>query len=296
MEEGMQPRVYLLRGMENDAHSLLLPVAVSFVCHVIFFAMLILSPSHLPQRRFSPTIVNVSLVTLPSLKAEPVSKGGASRGAAKPARQSEKIPLSKTLPKTHVKTERASADTVSVGPQKWKEKTSLKQKTFKPSRVVKRAVKRIEKTAEKSRPRPIAEAIDRLRDKVGEKELINRLKKTGETSGTERVSGIPAGQGTGGKSTPEIFIYQQEIAYHIRNNWVYPEQLADQRTDVEARLMIKIMANGEIREVWFEKRSGNRYLDDSAYKAVMKSSPLPALPKGYQYYTVLLGFTPSGLQ
>ena len=72
--------------------------------------------------------------------------------------------------------------------------------------------------------------------------------------------------------------------------------MADQRTDVEARLMIKIMANGEIRDIWFEKRSGNRYLDDSAYKAVMKSSPLPALPRGYQFYTVLLGFTPSGLQ
>ena len=51
----------------------------------------------------------------------------------------------------------------------------------------------------------------------------------------------------------------------------------------------------EVRGRWFKDRSGNSYLDDSAYRAVMKSNPLPPLPRGYNAYTVALVFTPSGL-
>lgn len=98
-----------------------------------------------------------------------------------------------------------------------------------------------------------------------------------------------------GKTGQEILSYQQEIAYHIRNNWVYPAQVAGQPRDLEARLQIKILADGEIKDIRFEKRSGNRYLDESAYEAVKKSNPLPALPKGYNEYSVILGFTPAGL-
>jgi colicin import membrane protein len=70
------------------------------------------------------------------------------------------------------------------------------------------------------------------------------------------------------------------------------------RTDLEAVLVIKIMPNGEIQDIWFEKKSGNSYFDDSVYKAVKKSNPLPPLPKDYQrpFYNVGLVFTPSGLR
>jgi colicin import membrane protein len=61
-------------------------------------------------------------------------------------------------------------------------------------------------------------------------------------------------------------------------------------------LKIKILANGEIKEIRFEKRSGNRYLDESAYKALMKTNPLPPLPKGFKLYEVGLIFTPKGLK
>ena len=42
-------------------------------------------------------------------------------------------------------------------------------------------------------------------------------------------------------------------------------------TNLEAVIIVKIMRDGEIRDVWFEKRSGNSYFDDSAHKAVKKS-------------------------
>jgi colicin import membrane protein len=58
------------------------------------------------------------------------------------------------------------------------------------------------------------------------------------------------------------------------------------------------MPDGEVRDVWFEKKSGNAYFDDSAFKAVKKANPLPQLPKGYlrPFYNLGLIFTPSGLK
>jgi TonB family protein len=96
---------------------------------------------------------------------------------------------------------------------------------------------------------------------------------------------MPAGGLTGagaeaGQIASEILVYQQEIKHHILNNWVYPETLAGQHKDLEARLVIRMAADGEIKDVQFDKKSGNSYLDDSAYKAILKSNPLPAQPIG----------------
>jgi colicin import membrane protein len=64
---------------------------------------------------------------------------------------------------------------------------------------------------------------------------------------------------------------------------------------MEVRILIKILKSGQIRDIWFETRSGNRFLDESALKAVKKSNPLSPLPRGYNTYDVGLIFTPSGL-
>lgn len=295
----MRVRDHLLQGIEDDPRTLVMPVIISFVFHLIFFGVFILTPSHFKVRKFSPTVVNVSLVTLSQLEARPGAKPAAAKATGEKA-PSKKAAVVKPAPKVETSEKKKATETVSVAPKKWSEKTSLKKETFKPSRVVKSAIKKIEEKAEASRPNPVAEAIDRLRGKVTQEEAAGRPKPT-ETAGPAEAEaegeGIATGQADGGgKGVPEILVYQQEIAYHIRNNWVYPEQLAGQRQELEVRMIIKIMANGDIQDIRFDKRSGNRYLDDSAYKAVMKSNPLPALPKGYRYYTVVLGFTPSGLQ
>ncbi|MEW6671408.1 MAG: TonB family protein [Thermodesulfobacteriota bacterium] len=296
----MRARAYLLSGADDDLRSLALPVVISLICHLLFFAMIIYTPGHLSGRKPSQTIVTVSLVALSQIQAAPEQKGPSS-GAVAVQPAAEKPVPPKAVPaapsaKPAVPKPKP-AETVSLSPKKWSEKTSLKKETFKPAQVVKRAIKQIEEQAEESRPSPVAAAIDRIRGKIGEKDTDNRPPGTGQAAGTaETVTGVTGLGGEGGKPAPEILVYQQEIAYHIRNNWVYPEQLAVQRKDLEARLVISIMASGEIKDVRFEKKSGNSYLDDSAYKAVVKSNPLPALPKGYQFYTVMLGFTPAGLQ
>jgi len=63
-------------------------------------------------------------------------------------------------------------------------------------------------------------------------------------------------------------------------------------------LVIKIMPGGEISDIRFERNSGNRYLDDSAYRAIQKSNPLPPVPEQYDraYYEVGLRFGTGGLK
>ena len=93
-------------------------------------------------------------------------------------------------------------------------------------------------------------------------------------------------------------IYHAEIAYHIRRNWVYSEHLAGRSGDLETALGITILPTGEISDIWFDQKSGNAHLDDSAYKAVMKSNPLPPLPPNLfkSTYTIGLRFGPKGLK
>jgi TonB family protein len=65
---------------------------------------------------------------------------------------------------------------------------------------------------------------------------------------------------------------------------------------MEVRILIKILKNGEIRDIIYETRSGNPYLDQSAKRAIQRANPLPALPSGMASYDVVVIFTPKGLK
>ena len=65
---------------------------------------------------------------------------------------------------------------------------------------------------------------------------------------------------------------------------------------LEVRILLKILKNGEIRDIIYETRSDNRYLDESAKKAIKKANPLPPLPAGMHSYDLLIGFSPKGLK
>lgn len=295
---GLQTHEYRLGATVSETRLLATTVTLSFLGHLVLFIVIIFGPSQFASKRYIPTIVNVSLVSLPS-PGPPGPKGGAPKAKKKaevPVKKAPAPPI-KSTPTTKPA---ESKPKVSTAPQKWRPKDSLKQKTFKSEKVVKSAIKRIEEKAEESKPDPITAAIERLREKVGSEEAAKITpkadKKEAETENAGTGTGGSGGSGATGILTSAILVYQQEISYHIRNNWVFSEELAGQSSDLETRLMIKVMANGEIKDIWFERRSGNRHLDESAYKAVMKSNPLPPLPKGYQLYNVGLIFTPSGLQ
>ncbi|MBU4209143.1 MAG: TonB C-terminal domain-containing protein [Proteobacteria bacterium] len=290
---------YLFRDTGNDPLSLFLTFAVSLACHAIFLAVLIYFPIHTPyNKKFSPSVINVSMVTLPAQGSASGPSGQIELKSKIQSTQPQKAQVSKIPSETSIKAEESRSKAVSVAPKKSnKIKESLKKKTFKSSDVVKSAIKNIEKQVEDSRPTQVIEAINRLKSEVGSSEARDVGVKGGGLAG--QGGNIPGGGLIMGyQALKPIDIYKAEIPYHIEKNWAFSEQLSGGDTDLVAVVIIKIMQNGEIKDIWFEKKSGNSYFDESAFKAVKKSDPLPKLPKEYlkSYYNVGLIFTPSGLK
>jgi colicin import membrane protein len=290
--------------MKEESRKLFFTFIVSAVLHTIFFMVLVFAPAHRIHKDFSPSVINVSMVALPGSEKAPaqgnIDNFVLEKKQPEPARtiKPEKPvkQLNKVAPETVPETGKEAPKTVSTAPRKIKK--SLKKKTFKSSKVVKSAIERIKKDVDKSRPDPVADAISRLKDKVGKAESAGKQKSETGTNTASPSSGIPGGYGGGGGKGQIKDIYMAQIKYHIEKNWAFSKQLTHGQTDLITVVVIKIMKNGKIKEVWFEKKSGNDYFDDSARKAVIKSDPLPKLPEGFlrPYYDLGLIFTPSGLR
>jgi colicin import membrane protein len=148
----------------------------------------------------------------------------------------------------------------------------------------------------------IKAAVNSLRKKLEKEGTGNGDGEgTGEGDGTGKPGGKgkhgkPGGTGGGGSTGPVNDIYRAQIKYQIEKNWAFSENLGGKNGKITAWLGVRILPDGKIADVWFDQKSGNDYLDDSAYRAIIKSNPLPPPPPGYTEYTVGLVFTPSGLK
>jgi len=305
MKQNVHAHAYLYQQLEGDLAPFFTMFVISIVCHFAFFAVVVLKPGHTRSKRFEPRIINVNLVALPRPKASPAPKAApksTEKVTVKPETPTPRRVEEKPVIKEAVALAPKPAPEISVAPEPKpvKAKTSLKQKTFKPRTVVKPAIKRIEKKVNESRPNQIAEAINRLKDKVDrtEKDRRNEAQKEGQTGRSPLWAGIDE-PGSGKEEFGGLIqIYKLEIAYRVQKNWAYSEQLAGRQSKLKALLVFKVMPDGEIKDVFFTDRSGDSYLDESAYKAVIKSNPVPPHPKGLvrPFITVGLRFSPEGVK
>jgi TonB family protein len=87
----------------------------------------------------------------------------------------------------------------------------------------------------------------------------------------------PAGQKDIAESNAKMNVYYSLIWSRIRGKWTLPQGILP-RENIEAIIQARILRNGTVVDLSFEKRSGNRYFDESAMKAIKKASPLPPLP------------------
>jgi colicin import membrane protein len=288
MKAKVDAPAYMFHSTESNYRAFFLTYSVSTICHLIFFVVFIVVPGRIADRKSIPHVINVSMV------ASPMEE----RGTRKELKTPEKPSVSEITPKPRAKVESQATETVSVVPKK-KVKESLKKKTFKSSKVLKSAIDRIEKTVEQTRPDPLKETFERLEQEVEKREAVNHL----EPEATKDESGLgarlPAGSGVGPKKTLELInIYRVEIAYRVQKNWAFSGQLAGDAENLQASLVFKVMPNGEIKDIFFTDRSGNSYLDESAYKAIVKANPVDPHPAGIAkpYVDVGLRFTPEGVR
>ena len=255
-------------------------VVLSALLHAVLLIGLVFMPDLAPAKKIIPSVVSVSLVSLPA--------GGDALSPA-PAASAELRASQKLQTPTQ-----ATGSKVPVSAPKPKRKTSLKRKTFKSEKVVKSAVDQLEKKLDESRPPSLEKALERLKRDVADGSQNPR----GTTS---PVQGGAAGSGprlSSGEISDGVRIYQAEIIYQIQRNWAFSEHVAGAEKDLEALIGIRIAPDGRITSTWFDQRSGNRHLDESAHRAIMKANPLPPLPRGVfeGEYEVGLRFGPEGIK
>jgi colicin import membrane protein len=190
---------------------------------------------------------------------------------------------------------------VSLTP-KVKEKKSLKEATKDSQKMIERAIERIEKKVSEPDTSSVASAIDRLKKKFGETETgAGRPSPPAPTAG-QGGGGGPAGGAGGGGGGPgaiePIDIYRATVASQVERNWAFSPQLAGGDKSLRVGLVFKVLPSGEITDIRYTERSSNSYLDDSAYKAIVKSSPVAAHPPPIKapYVVVAIRFTPEGIR
>ena len=272
-------------------HPVKWPFAVSFGAHVIMLALFIYSPQWRSESPYIPSVIDVQMVDLQDMGQAP--KSTAAPEADKPSARTE---TQKTEPaEVSVQTPTEAKPELSVAPKRKKTKTALKYKTFKSDEVKKKALERLKKKVETATPKPLQDRFKELREKVAKQ---GKPGPTGKTADEGTKPGKTGVYTQGSKKEIELIdLYQLEVAYQVQRNWAYANQLGGGKSKT-ANIVFKVLPNGTIEDIFFTDRSGNAYLDDSAYKAIIKSSPVKPFPPGLGRKSIQIGirFGPEGVR
>ncbi|TFG37701.1 MAG: TonB C-terminal domain-containing protein [Syntrophobacterales bacterium] len=137
----------------------------------------------------------------------------------------------------------------------------------------------IKKNTDSIRPISIKEPKTRKIEPTGEvNKAIEGIKERVISS---QESASPASPGVASQGHVEMNmkmrVYYSLVWSKVRENWALPEGILHD-DNLVAVIGVKILRNGNVAEIDFEKKSGNRYFDESAVKAIRKAGPFPPLP------------------
>ena len=273
-------------------HPVKWPFAVSLGAHVIMLALFIYSPQWRSESSFIPSVIDVQMVDLQDIGQAP--KSTAAQEMDKVAVQPE---IKKAEPaEVSVPEPDQAKPELSVAPKRKKTKTALKYKTFKSDEVKKKALERLKKQVETATPKPLQDRFKELREKVAKE---GKPAPQGKTADVEAKPGKAGIFTRGSKQEIELIdLYRTEIAYAVNKNWAFANQLGSAEHLIVA-IAFKVLPDGSIKDIFYTDRSGNPYLDDSAYKAIVKTSPVKPFPPGLggrTYVEMGLRFGPEGIR
>ncbi|MCD4715578.1 MAG: TonB C-terminal domain-containing protein [Desulfobacterales bacterium] len=233
---------------------------LSLFLHVAIFSTILFVPGYMPTPRIRGTVYEENLVEMPGparskTQTSAKAKTGKRLSAPKKAAPTRRIRRTDKKKKPVVIAKRTLAA---------KKKKPGKPKVS-PSRLIDRAVSKIEKKVKAEKKDPIGQAITRIATRV----------KTAGSQGS-----------AGGLATDGIIIamYKQEVEDWIKSNWSYAVDLTspERQKDLKAVVVVKVKSNGTIIKSWFKERSKSVIYDQSVLKAVERSDPLPPFPEGYR--------------
>ena len=295
---------FVFDGKGINTRQFVLICGVSCVIHLLFF-LGIFGWHHFDVQAPRPRVVTVDLVSF-----VPGPSGGASEPEvlkkksippkkadvnlnAKPVapKPTAPAPVPVLKPDLSLKTKPKNIkDLMAARKKKPKPAPELKKQTPKakpkpdPEKELEKARQALAEKVEQQRQARIKQALERMQEAIFEKE-----------KGAGQEPGAGQGTGTGRKISDRILLYQMNLTQAIRQSWVFNDALARMNKNLQCRVLIKILKDGDVRELTYTTRSGNAYLDESAKKAILRATPLPPLPSGMSSYDIELVFNPEGL-
>ncbi|MCD4744399.1 MAG: cell envelope integrity protein TolA [Desulfobacteraceae bacterium] len=259
---------------------------VSILLHIGLLLLMTFMQQNISFNKKMPLAVQVDLVSY-SPKLEDILKSQ--------TKQSKKISTKKPDVRLKPKSVKKSVEKPvekKIEPIKIKKKDIVKEKEPEPAEIVEAAKEDVKERVEDQEQEKIRDLLAEMREKVAEQEMYHDYEKEEVT----QKSGYRAWK----KDITAINIYNGMFSTMIQQNWVFNERLAQlEKIDkkINVLVMIKIMKNGDLGDIWIETKSGNDFLDKSAERAIKKAAPFPPLPPEFPYssYEVGLLFSPKGL-
>ena len=276
--------------------------SLSALVHLLLFFGLIFFQNYNPLKPLPP-VVQVDLVTFtPAPLLDDTDPAPAPAGDGEVSVKKSKIKKKKRKIK-HIKPDIS----LKKKPKNLKELMAKKKK--KPAKQKPKPAKKPKppepdsKVAEQPEPENTEETLEQAREELAEQlerekqeQLAAAMARLKQSIKDQPKTETGQSEGTGRQGYKPIDLYHLVIGSAIEQNWVFNDVLARMDQNLEVRILIKILKSGQIRDIIMETRSGNRYLDESARKAVQKSNPLPPLPQGMHSYDIGLKFGPRGLK
>jgi len=214
-------------------------ILVSLLLHALILSLLFFSPSFpSPKLTFGP-VYTVSLVNFTGNVPEP-------RKATAAVKELMQAPRSETTLKKQVAPEQAI-------PIRSLETRAKKDQTLE------KAMEEIRKRAAASSDTPKLPA------------------KAASEAMTATQTATPPSSAGDAEMNDKMRAYYAAIWNRIKGRWALPQGILPEEV-LEAVIDVTILRTGAVMEVNYEKRSGNRYFDESAMKAIRKASPFPPLP------------------
>jgi len=294
--------------IQSQTESFLNPVDQSrkigtgfFILSILLHGMFFFGMMFLQEFKLSKPLPPVIQIDLVSFAPEPLLEE-LSESEAKP--QKDEIPIKNpTTKKPAIKKKSQKIPTIKpdislkTKPKNLKELIALEKKKTEKKKE-KKPVEKIKPKKDVDPDKALKEESEQLEKQVEEQnqdrlaQALSRLKKKVKDQDIKQNSGNSYDK----KGYKPIDLYKMILGATIEQNWVFNDALARMDQNLEVRILIKILKSGRIRDIIYETRSGNHYLDESAKKAIKKTDPLPQLPAGMSSYDVVVIFTPKGLK
>lgn len=148
---------------------------------------------------------------------------------------------------------------------------------------IKKPPEKLEKPEEKEPSKHLQEAIEEIRKRAALDEIQKRVARREKVEERRPVAPVNAPLISSSKTPPPSDSianeYYSMVWAKIKESWTIPENLVKEMVDLETVIVIIIEREGKIKQMWFEKKSGNSPYDQSAMRAIKKAEPLPAVPK-----------------